>query len=62
METPTVLPFKSQVRQFFRELNSQVSSAINGQKSRVYGEDFSMRASTYDWLPNKSLLDDGNHF
>jgi hypothetical protein len=62
METPAVFPFKSQVRQFFRELNSQVPSAINGQTSRAYGEEFSMRASTYDRLPNKSLLNDGNQF
>jgi len=62
METPAVFPFKSQVRQVFRKLNSQALSAINGQRSSAYGEEFSMRASIYDWLPNKSLLDDGNQF
>jgi hypothetical protein len=40
METPAVFPFKSQVRQFFRKLNSQLLSAINGQGSRAYGEEF----------------------
>ncbi|HEY1802862.1 MAG TPA: hypothetical protein VGG45_00115 [Terracidiphilus sp.] len=45
-----------------RELNSQASSAINEQLRRDSGEEVSMRASTYDCLPNKALLDDSNYF
>jgi hypothetical protein len=62
METPAVFPFKSQVGQFICKLNPQFPPAADRLISRAYGEEFSMRASTYDSLPNKSLLDDGNHF